>query len=149
MSSQSFNPSTINSYILFNHNYNVIPVKIRLKDASDPGAINLGPSQSLTFEVRYSGGKAKFYYTNKEVQQIDLNNGSSSDDLNTPNSDNNGYNTLRYVPSNRQGASDIINFDVNTFETLFTDNDGIAGGGTAIFTQAIQGSAIRTALSST
>jgi len=32
MSSQSFNPSTTNSYILYNQNYNVIPVKIRLKD---------------------------------------------------------------------------------------------------------------------
>lgn len=147
MSSQPFNPSMINSFILYNQDYNIIPVKIRLKDASDPGAINLGPNQSLTFEVRYSGGKAKFYYTNKEVQMLDLNNGGSSDDLNTPNSDYNGYNTLRYSPGSPQGATDVINFDVNTFETTFTDNDGIDGGGRAIFTQTIQGSAIQAAIS--
>lgn len=147
MSSQSFNPSTINSFILYNKDYNIIPVKIRLKNASDPGAINLGPTQSLTFEVRYSSGKAKFYYTNKEVQQIDLNNGGSSDDLNTPNSDNNSRNTLRYNPGSPQGVTDVINFDVNTFEKTFTDNDGIDKGVRAIFTQSIQGSAIQAAIS--
>ena len=147
MSSESFDPSSIKSFILYNQDYNVIPVKIRLKDASDPGTISFGPGQSLEFDVRYSGGKAKFYYTDKEVQMIDLNDGSGSDDLNTPNSDYNGYNTLRYSPGSPQGSTDVINFDNNTYVTRFTDNDGVDGGVKAIFTQAIEGTAIKASMS--
>src|SRR5882757_6037440 len=138
----SFSQSAINTYVLYNQNYNVIPVKIRLKGANDPGAINLSPGNKLLFEIRYSSGQAKFYYTGKEVQQIDLNNGNDSDDLNTPTSDNNKYNTLRY----RQGQlapnseEDVINFNSNTYVRSFGDIDGVDGGPGAMFTQTIQGS---------
>lgn len=144
--SQPFNQADVDSFVFLNQAYNVIPVKIRLKDTKDPDAINLGPDNSLSFEVHYSTGKAKFYYTGKEVQMIDLNNGDASDDLNTPNSDYNSYNTLRYDPGKPQGATDVINFDANIFQTRFTDNDGVAGGGAALFTQIIKGSAIQCAI---
>lgn len=147
MSAQPFNQADVDSFVFLNQDYNVIPVKIRLKDAADPDAIKLGPGESLSFAVKYSTGKAKFYYTDKEVQMIDLNNGDASDDLNTPNSDNNSYNTLRYDPGKPQGASDVINFDANIFETRFTDNDGVDGGESALFKQVINGSAIQCAIS--
>jgi hypothetical protein len=142
----TFDPAVINTYLLYNDNYNVIPVKIRLKGASDPGAINLNPGNQLAFNIGYSNGKAKFYYTGKEVQMIDLNNGSSADDLNAPNSDNNSYNTLRYAQGNPQGFEDVINFDSRTYVTSFGDQDGIAGGVRAQFKQSIQGNAIQAAI---
>ena len=142
----TFNPAEINAYILYNENYNVVPVKIRLKDASDPGTINLNPGNQLVFNISYSSGKAKFYYTGKEVQMIDLNDGAASDDLDTPNSDYNGYNTLRYDQGDPQGHEDVINFDSNTYVASFGDQDGIAGGVRVAFNQSIQGNAIRAAM---
>lgn len=144
----SFEQSAISLYILFS-NYNLaISVKIRLKDASDPSTIELGPGQQLQFNIQYNSGRAKFYYTGKEVQMIDLNNGGSADDFNCPNSDNNSNNTLRYVqgdfaPSN---AVDAINFDTNTYLESFEDKDGVDGGGWAIFRQTIEGNAIKATL---
>lgn len=144
----SFEQSAISLYILFSNYDLAISVKIRLKDASDPSTIELGPGQQLQFNIQYNSGRAKFYYTGKEVQMIDLNNGGSADDFNCPNSDNNSNDTLRYVqgdfaPSN---AVDAISFDTNTYLESFEDKDGVDGGGWAIFRQTIEGNAIKATL---
>lgn len=144
MADPAFNPSQVTKYILANKDYNSFAVKIRLKGTGDPSPITLSPGNQLECEIRYTSSKAKFYYSGHEVQQLDLNNGGSSDDLNTPNSDNNSYNTLRYVPGSgigSQGALDVINFDSNTFVKDFQDNDGLAGGPKpAFFTQGAEAS---------
>ncbi|MFY0539784.1 hypothetical protein [Nannocystis pusilla] len=146
MSDPTFSRSSINQYIVFNQNYNVLPVKIRLKGASDPGVINLNPGQQIVVGIQYNGNLAKFYYNNAVVQMIDLNNGASSDDLNAPNCDNNSYNTLRYNEGSPQGGLDVVNFDSCTYKARFDDQDGIAGGHRAAFVQTIEGSAIKVAV---
>src|SRR5262245_53105131 len=134
----TFQPSSITKYILRNDDYNVIPVKIRLEHATDPATIQFGPNQELVFDIKYSGSAAKFYFKNTEVQMIDLNDGGSSDDFNTPNADHNKYNTLRYVDGQRRGhEEDVINFDTHTFAPSFGDSDGIDGGPRATFQQTI------------
>lgn len=145
---QSFPSTSVNQYILHNKDYNIIPVKIRLEQASDPSTIHLGPGQQIVFDIKYSGAKAKFYYTNTEVQQIDINDGSSADDLNTPNADHNQYNTLRYKSGNTApgNETDVINFDARTYATSFGDIDGVAGGPQATFKQTMEGSAIKASI---
>lgn len=147
----SFEQSQINSYILVSQYSKTISVKIRLKNASDPSTISFGPGQQLQFNVQYNSGQAKFYYTGKEVQMIDLNNGNKADDLCCPNSDNNSLNTLRYYEGTMAPANsvDVINFNSNTYEVLFGDIDGVDGGTAAIFRQTIQGNAIQATLGST
>lgn len=142
----TFPAASVSKYVLYNENYNTIPVKIRLEQASDPGVINLAPGGQISFDVRYSAGKAKFYYTNTEVQMIDLNNGSSSDDLATPNADHNSYNTLRYYQGNPAGHEDVVNFDSCTYVSSFGDKDGIAGGVWALFKQTLEGNTIKASI---
>jgi len=145
MADQSFNPAQVNKYILYNQDYNAFTVKIRLKGTGDTSS-TLSPGNQLQCEIRYTNSKAKFYYNGHEVQQLDLNNGSSADDMNTPNSDYNSLNTLRYasaspVISSGQGDLDVINFDSNIFVTNFQDNDGLAGGPKpAFFKQTVDSS---------
>ena len=146
-SSASFSQSDIDTYSLYNQNYNEISVKIRLKSVSDPGVIKFRPGQFLQFNIRYTNGQAKFYYNNSEVQMIDLNNGNKSDDLNTPNSDNNSFNTLRYHPGSPGSPEDVINFTNKTYVITFHDRDGVDGGVSAVFNQTIEGRVIQTALS--
>lgn len=140
MADQSFNPAQVNNYRILNGDYNTFTIKIRLKGTGDLVA-TLSPGIFLPCEIRYTGSDAKFFYNGSEIQQLDLNDPNTSDDLNTPNSDYNSYNTLRYVAQNPivggQGDLDVINFDSNIFVTEFQDNDGLDGGPTpAFFTQS-------------
>jgi hypothetical protein len=143
----NFQPSSITKYVLRNDNYNIIPVKIRLEQTTDPDTIQFGPGQELVFDIKYSGTSAKFYFQNAEVQRIDLNDGGTSDDLDTPNADHNKYNTLRYVGGKGRGyEEDVVNFDAGSYSPSFGDSDGIAGGPRATFRQTIEGSAITAAI---
>src|SRR4051794_5304092 len=100
MADQSFNPAQVNKYMISNKDYNSFAVKIRLKGTGDL-SVTLSPGgSSLQCEIRYTAPKAKFFYNGHEIQQLDFNDPNTSDDLNTPNSDYNGYNTLRYVAQN-------------------------------------------------
>lgn len=137
----------IDTYSIYNKDYNSIPVKIRLADKGDPGTKELAPGQSLNFSVRYSGDDATFYFHHDggdyKVQQIDLNDGDSSDDLNTPNQKYNSLNTLRYKRGDGMtdgGDLDVVNFSSSTYEPTFRDGDGIDKGPTASFKQTLSGS---------
>jgi hypothetical protein len=142
----TFNPLEVNSWVLYNEDYNIIPVKIRLNDTRDQ-TIDLGPKQSLVFNVKYLNNQASFIYQGAEVQMIDLNDGGKSDDFNAPNSNDNDYNTLRYVESSREGHLDVINFNASTYVKDFEDRDGVAGGSKAEFRQAVQNNAIQCSIS--
>ena len=137
---------TIETYVIHNNDYNTIPVKIRLDDKGDPDAIDLSVGESLTFSVRYGSEDATFYYHHDgddyKVQQIDLNDGDSSDDLNTPNQKYNDHNTLRYARGDGPtdgGDLDIVNFSSKTYEAKFNDGDGVDGGVKAVFEQTVSG----------
>ncbi len=142
----TFSQSQINTWILYNEDYNIIPVKIRLNDTGDK-TVDLGPKQSLVFNVKYASNQANFIYQGAEVQMVDLNDGGKSDDFNAPNSSDNDYNTLRYVEGNREGYLDVINFNANTYVKNFADRDGIDGGAKAEFRQAVQNNAIQCSIS--
>ena len=128
---------TMTLYRVRNVDYNTIGVKIRLEGTGDPDTISFGPGDVLSFDVVYSGSDAKFKYGGHEVQQIDLNDGDSSDDLNTPNHDHNDHNTLRYVPGASEGDLDIVDFSSKTYVESFNDKDGIDGGIKANFEQTV------------
>ena len=146
--------TTITTYVIRNIDYSAISVKIRLEDKGDPDTISFNPGESLTFDVSYSGDEATFYYHHDgddyKVQQIDLNDDHSSDDLNTPNQDHNDHNTLRYARGDGAtdgGDLDLINFTSKTYETDFKDGDGVDGGVKAAFQQTVDGSVMTLELS--
>ncbi|KAH3763164.1 hypothetical protein Pelo_4942 [Pelomyxa schiedti] len=136
-----FNRSAVDTFCLYNKNYNALSVKIRLADTSDPDPIGFYASSLICFglAVDQQTGTTQFTYGNFVVQMIDLNNGDTADDLNTPNSDYNSYNTLQYFAGHSNLFDDIvveaINFAADTYLLSFDDSDGISGGGAAHFSQ--------------
>lgn len=146
VTSRSFNPADINTFQLYNKDYDSLPVKIRL-EGGDPNVITLAPGSSLSFAILYSGGKAAMFYNNNKLQMIDLNDGGRSDDFLAPNEKDNDQNTLRYDAGRPQGGLDTIDFNSNTYVVQFEDRDGVDGGTKAVFDQSISGSAIKCSIS--
>lgn len=146
MSDLTFSRSAVTQYIVHNQDYNALPVKIRLKGASDPGVIQLYPGQQVAVTIKYNGNLAYFYYNNAVVQMIDLNNGSDSDDLAAPNCDNNSFNTLRYHQGRQEGGLDVVNFENCTYKVQFEDKDGLNNGQAAVFEQTLEGNAIKVSI---
>lgn len=111
--------------------------KIRLKDASDPSAYNFEVDQSISFQVKGATSNSNVYMTGSIVQQLDFNDGSSSDDMNMPNSGGkyNDKNTITYQGKNGD-VSTLVNFDTQTCSSV-TDDDGIDGGSPVLLESSV------------
>lgn len=111
--------------ILKNVDYSTIQLKIRLQNLTDPATLHLNPGNQIV--LYYDKNKQKYTYSGYVVQQLDLNDGSSSDDINFSWS---GNNNITY--SSNDGNTRILIHDyVNSAGTKFyqfTDRDGINGG---------------------
>lgn len=112
--------------ILKNIDYNVINVKIRLAGVSDPSTISFNPDMEIILD--YDKSQNKFIYNGSVVQQLDLNNGSSSDDINF--SWSNVSNNITYETNYGNIITLIKNYTDMTNMNCYklTDNDGIDNG---------------------
>lgn len=143
----NFDVSTLTEYKISNKNYPDLDVKIRLEGASDD-TLTLSSGGSITLDAVHSGGNVTFNYDGHKVQQIDFNNGKSSDDL-----DFNGYNhstsqTVTYNSGDSSGSIDTaIDLSKGQYLTFWMDGDGIGGEGLTQFEQELSGSILNLTIS--
>lgn len=128
----SFQPSNLKSFE-FRNQYQTIHVQERLEDTSDPDSFEFHQGQVLTYEVGYDNlENTHIKKDGHVVQQLDLNNGGSADDLNMPRTGRkfNESNTLVYVSTS--GITGPNQFELADFTTGTIGNaddlDGIDQG---------------------
>lgn len=122
--------------ILKNIDYNVINVKIRLAGVSDPSTISFNPDMEIILD--YDKSQNKFIYNGSVVQQLDLNNGSGSDDINF--SWSNVSNDITYNTNYGNTVTLIKNYTDIANMTCYklTDNDGIDDGHANAIVEAVK-----------
>ncbi|KAH3763414.1 hypothetical protein Pelo_4748 [Pelomyxa schiedti] len=149
-----FDPSVINTLVIYNQNYNTLPVRVHINDAVDPTEVDLYATGTLEFGLSVHQDSGKTYLTwedySRIVEMVDLNDGSAADDFDAPNCDENRDNTLVYFAGrNLVGIrTDVVavDFDSSTYTFSFVDEDGINGGNAAHFEISQQDSALWVAI---
>ena len=129
---RGFEPSQLKTFELRN-DYQTIHVQERLEDTKDPDNFEFHQGQVLTYEVDYDDdANTHIRKDGYVIQQLDLNDGGSADDLNMPRSgrDFNESNTLVYVSSS--GVTGPKQYELADFTTGIIGNaddfDGIDQG---------------------
>lgn len=127
-----FTPTNVTSFILANKDYEQLPVIVSLSNRSSP-EIFLSSGGYIEFDVQVDPSTliATLYLDGVKVKSIDLNGGSSGDDILPPVSDDNDLNTLRYIATKSVTSEvyfDAVDFSAGYYLDSFWDEDGINGG---------------------
>ncbi|MFE2041620.1 hypothetical protein ACFXAZ_11935 [Streptomyces sp. NPDC059477] len=141
-----FDPSKVTTFELRNE-YALMRVRVRLEDADDYDD-EFHTDESRVYDVRYEDKDNTHILTGgKVIQQLDLNDGSSADDLNMPRTGSkfNENNSIQYVGAS--GVKDEV-YQLADFTSgdLITgvDHDGINDDHTnAVFTPTVSEDATR------
>ncbi|MFW5418714.1 hypothetical protein J0910_19050 [Nocardiopsis sp. CNT-189] len=94
-----FDPARLTAFELRNE-YQTLRLKVRLNDEKDPDTEDFPIQTTRTYQVVYhDADNTSIRLDGADIQQLDLNDGSASDDMNMPRSGDkyNPANTVRYV----------------------------------------------------
>lgn len=125
----NFSPSAITTFELRNE-YAVLNMRVRLEGEKDRDD-EFHMDDSRVYDVRYvDANNTHVLLDGHKIQQLDLNDGSSADDLNMPRADDDKFNqanSIQYVAAS--GAVDeayqLVDFTAGT-TVDGADHDGIA-----------------------
>ncbi|GHC67723.1 hypothetical protein [Limoniibacter endophyticus] len=132
-------------HYVFKNNYKKLQIKIRLQGEEDAHkTLNYGDSISFNIE-RAATGKHIVKYGRAVVQQLDLNNGYSSDDINMPNTSLNRHDAITYKPN--RAAGEMVLTDFGTASAAIIDRDGVAKNEPAVLFQTLAGETLTSVLS--